>query len=257
MISAQFRGKKAMSLPLHSAGDYAYNWITLPETLPFRSRQEVSIAADISKEGQLRATVKYAMRGENELLLRVVFHQTPKEKWKDVANLLAISDGFRGQITRVNASDPLQTNDPFTVEYELTQAKFVDWSKKSVRIPALLPQIGLPDVLPAGGSDQPAPQIQLGTPLDVQTTMRLHLPEGATAEAPPGTNVSRDYATYTSKYTSTQNTATASRHIAFLKREISGDRTIDYTTFVHAVQSDQAQRFTVASGGTTNQQGNP
>lgn len=257
MIFAQFRGKKAMSLSMHSAGDYAYNWITLPETLPFRSRQEVSIAADISKEGQLRATVKYAMRGENELLLRVAFHQTPRDKWKDVANLLAISDGFRGQVTSVNASDPLQTNDPFTVEYELTQPRFVDWSKKSVRIPALLPQIGLPDVLPAGGSDQPAPQIELGTPLDVQTTMTLHLPEGTTVETPPGTNVSRDYATYTSKYTSTQNTATASRHIAFLKREIPGDRTIDYTTFVHAVQSDQAQRLTVVSGAAASRQGNP
>jgi Domain of Unknown Function with PDB structure (DUF3857) len=257
MIPAQYRGKKAMSLSLHSAGDYAYHWITLPETLPFRSRQEVSIAADISKDGQLRATVKYAMRGENELLLRVAFHQTPKDKWKDVANLLAISDGFRGQITSVNASDPLQTNDPFTVEYELTQAKFVDWSKKAVRIPALLPQIGLPDVLPAGGSDQPAPQIELGTPLDVQTTMTLHLPGGTTVETPPGTNVSRDYATYTSKYTSTQNTATASRHISFLKREIPGDRTIDYTTFVHAVQSDQAQRLTVVSGAAASQQGNP
>jgi hypothetical protein len=248
MISAQYRGKKAMSLTLHSAGDYAYNWITLPETLPFRSDQEVSIAADISKEGELRATVKYAMRGENELTLRMAFHQTPKDKWKDVANLLAISDGFRGQITSANASDPLQTNEPFTVEYELTQAKFVDWSKKAMRIPALLPQIGLPDVPPTGASDQPAPQIELGTPLDVQTTMTLHLPEGATVETPPGTNVSRDYATYASKYTSTLNTATASRHIAFLKREIPGDRTMDYTTFVHAVQSDQAQRFTVVSG---------
>ena len=255
MISAQFRGRKAMSLSVQNGGDYGYNWITLPETLPFRSRQEVSITADISKDGQLRASVKYAMRGENELLLRVAFHQTPKDKWKNVANLLAISDGFRGQIASVNASDPLQTNDPFTVEYELTQAKFVDWSKKAVRIPALLPQIGLPDVPPAGSSDQPAPQIELGTPLDVQTTMTLHLPEGATVETPPGTNVSRDYATYTSKYTSAQNTATASRHIAFLKREIPGDRTIDYTTFVHAVQSDQAQRFTVVGGAADGKAG--
>src|SRR5260370_2337560 len=37
------------------------------------------------------------------------------------------------------------TREPFTVDYEITQPKFVDWSKKPVRIPAMLPQIGLPE----------------------------------------------------------------------------------------------------------------
>ena len=114
----------------------------------------MSVDATITEAGQLAAKVKYVLRGENELLLRVAFHQAPKEKWKDVATLLAISDGFRGQVTNAQASDPLSTDDPFTVEYELTQLKFVDWSKKPVRIPALLPQISLPDLPPAAGAGE-------------------------------------------------------------------------------------------------------
>jgi Domain of Unknown Function with PDB structure (DUF3857) len=222
-----------------------HEWVNVPTQLPFPAFQKVSVDAAITDAGQLTAKVRYVVRGENELLLRVAFHQTPKEKWKDVANLLAISDGFRGQVTTVEASDPTETTDPFTVEYELTQLKFVDWSKKNARIPALLPQIGLPDPPLITASGQPISAIELGTPLEVQTSMTLHLPTGATVETPPGTSVTRDYATYASKYSGSQNTVTASRHITFLKRSIPADRAADYAAFLHAVQNDQAQRFTL------------
>ena len=170
------------------------------------------------------------------MLLRVSFHQTPKDRWKEVAGLLALSDGFRGTITSVTASDPMATRDPFTVEYEITQPKFVDWSKKPVRIPALLPQIAMPD--PPGKT---AEKIDLGTPLDVQTTLTLSLPEGTTVQTPAATSVPRDYATFASKYDGHQNTVNVSRHINFLKREIPSDRAADYNAFLHAVQNDQAQ----------------
>jgi len=47
-------------------------------------------------------------------------------------------------VSSVSASDPYATREPFTVDYEISMPKFVDWSKKPVRIPALLPQLGLP-----------------------------------------------------------------------------------------------------------------
>jgi uncharacterized protein DUF3857 len=213
-----------------------HEWIEIPQTVPFPAFQKVSVEAGISAEGTLSAKLKYVGRGENELLLRVAFHQTPKERWKEVAGLLALSDGFRGTITSVTASDPMATEEPFKVEYEITQAKFVDWSKKPVRIPALLPQIALPD-LPG----KTAGKIELGTPLDVQTSLKLQLPAGTTVQTPAATSVARDYATFASKYDGHLNTVTASRHIHFVMREIPTDRAGDYNAFLRAVQNDQAQ----------------
>jgi len=236
-----------LSRGFYTADSTGHEWIDVPTQLPFAACQKVSVDAVIDEAGLLTAKVRYVLRGENELLLRVAFHQTPKEKWKDVANLLAISDGFRGQVTTAEASDPTETTDPFTVEYELTQLKFVDWSKKPARIPALLPQIGLPDPTLVTASGQPAAAIELGTPLEVQTSMTLHLPTGTTVETPPGTSVARDYATFTSKYSSSQNTVTASRHIAFLHRSIPAERAPDYAAFLHAVQNDQSQKFTLVA----------
>jgi hypothetical protein len=193
----------------------------------------------------LTSKVHYSLRGDNELLLRIAFHQTPKERWNEVAQLLAFSDGFRGKITNVEASDPYATKEPFTVDYEISQPKFVDWTKKPIRIPALLPQIGLPDVPAKPASGEAIPPIELGTPLEVEAHAVLHLPPGTTARAPIGVAVSRDYATFASQYSASKETVTAIRHVNFLLRELPAERTVDYHSFRRAVQNDEAQDFTL------------
>ena len=57
--------------------------------------------------------------------------------------------------------------------------------------------------------------------------------------------MTRDYATFTSKYSVAQNTVLASRHINFLKRQIPGERVLDYNAFLRSVQNDQAQFLTL------------
>jgi len=96
---------------------------------------------------------------------------------------------------------------------------------------------------PAPGS--PAPPIELGTPLDVETSLTVHLPPGTTAQTPAGTSVVRDYATFSSHYAAQGNTVTASRRVNFLLRQVPASRAADYNAFLHAVQSDQAQLFTL------------
>jgi uncharacterized protein DUF3857 len=246
VISSEFRGKAALSLTLFDGGDFtSASWQPLPTDLPFPASQNVNVDATLTADGGLGAKVHYSMRGDNELVLRVAFHQTAKEKWKEVAQLLSITDGFRGQVTSVNASDPYATKEPFTVDYELEQPKFVDWSKKTVRIPALLPQLGLPDAPAKPASGAATAPIELGTPLEVETQMTLHLPAGTIAQTPTGTSVERDYATYSSQYSAKGSALTASRHIHFLLRQIPGTRAADYNAFLRAVQSDEAQDFSL------------
>jgi hypothetical protein len=242
MVSSSLRGKPALMLSSASDSRVFENVL---KSLPFAASQRVRVDAALTSDGVLHAKVHYTMRGENELVLRVAFHQSPREKWKDVAQLLALSDGFRGKIISASASDPYATKLPFTVDYEIAQPKFVDWSKKHARIPALLPQLGLPDPPPKPADGGPASDIDLGTPLNVDTSLTLHLPAGASVQGPTGTSVQRDYATFNSHYAAEGNVVFASRHINFLLREVPGARTGDYNAFLHAVQTDQAQMFTV------------
>jgi hypothetical protein len=162
----------------------------------------------------------------------------------------------------VNASDPTETRKAFSVDYEIAMPKFVDWSKKPVRIPALLPQVGLPDAPAKVDKDSATSAIELGTPLDVETHATLQLPPGTTAHTPTGTSVERDYATFSSKYgaqdaNEARNvTVTASRHIRFLLREVPAARVADYKAFMHAVQNDEAQDFVLERPGGE-EQANP
>jgi hypothetical protein len=264
MIGANLRGKPAfLLLPDEKENTSLSRWLTVPVDLPFAAFQQVNVDAVLPADGNLSAKVHYSLRGDNELLLRVAFHHTAKEKWPDLAQLLSISDGFRGQVANVDASDPSNTRQPFSVDYEISMPKFVDWSKKPVRIPALLPQLGLPDASANAAAGAAVSAIDLGTPLDVDTHATLHLPAATTAHMPTGTSVERDYAIFASKYTmqgpdSAGNvTLTASRHVHFLLREVPASRVMDYKAFVHAVQSDEAQDFTLERATPTDDHAKP
>jgi len=252
MVLPQFRKKRTL-LVGPAVSDL---WPIVEGEAPFSARQTVNVDASLGENGTLRAKVRYSMRGDNELVLRVAFHHTPKERWKEVAQLLSITDGFRGQVTGVSASDPYATKEPFSVEYELDQPKFVDWSKKPVRIPALLPQLGLPDPPAKPSSGSATAPVELGTPLEVETKMTLHLLPGTNASVPAGTAVERDYATYSSQYFASASTLTATRRIKFVLREIPAARAADYNAFLRAVQSDEAQDFTLEPAGSPSQKAN-
>jgi hypothetical protein len=128
----------------------------------------------------------------------------------------------------------------------------VDWTKKPVRIPALLPAPGLPDPPSAAAGSAAQKPIELGTPLEIELNATLTLPPGVTAVVPTGTTVDRDYATFSSKYGSRKaenpadsNTISAQRKLHFLLTELPATRAADFNAFLHAVQSDQAQLFTL------------
>ena len=245
MIAPDLRSRKALTLFETPSPDLSKYWAQIPDTLPFSSTQRVNVDATITPDGTLDAKVKYSMRGDNELLLRIAFHQSPRDKWKEVAQLISLSDGFRGKILSASASDPYATDQAFSVEYEISQPKFVDWSKKPVRIPAPLPLLSVPDLPGKVGETGKSGPIDLGTPLDVDTRVTLHLPLGTSIEIPTGTVVDRDYATFASRYNIQSGTVTATRHINFLHRHVDADRTPDYAAFLHAVQTDQSQLLTL------------
>lgn len=245
MIASTLRGRPALLLSPTPTNDARF-FENIPKGLPFAASQRVSVDASLGPDGTLRAKVHYTMRGENELLLRVAFHQAAREKWKDVAQLMSLSDGFRGRILSASASDPSATRQPFTVEYEVTQPKFVDWSKQPVRIPAILPLLGLPEAAAPTSDAASSSPIDLGTPLNVDTRLTLRLPPGITVQGPTGTSVERDYATFTSHYAAEGSIIFASRQIRFILREVPAARATDYSAFLHAVQTDQAQLFTLA-----------
>jgi len=96
-----------------------------------------------------------------------------------------VSEDSAGTITHVR----LRIMRPTTRHsgYEITQPKFVDWSPKPVRIPALLRR------LHAGcAGEGKRRENGVGTPIGVQPRLTLKLPDGETVRTPAANAVARD-----------------------------------------------------------------
>lgn len=251
MLAAGLRNKRGLAVRSSMDGTAGpeklpMQWLTTPVDPPFAAKQRVTVSSEVSKEGKLTARVQYAVRGDTEMLLRVAFHRAPRTQWKNLGQLLAISDGFRGDVTRVTASDPADTEKPFEVEYQIAQNGVVNWKNQKAGLELPLPSFGFPDG-PSGADTGKSggTTFELGTPLTVTAIASVSFPEGLVVRAPVPVGVKRDYAEYHSNYQTQGNKITAKRELRFVLRELPSERSGDYSAFMRSVRRDEAQQITL------------
>jgi tetratricopeptide (TPR) repeat protein len=245
MLSANLRHKQALVIPVASrlgAPAGGAQLMETPSDLPFPATQRAEVEGQVSELGRLTARVRYTLRGDNELLLRLAFRRTPQTQWKQLAQLLAFSDGFRGEVSEVKTTDPAATREPFQIEYRIAQASYLDWSSKRSQLALPLPAFGLPE---AHEESEDAGPVELGTPLEVTTRVQLELPVKYAVRAPVSVTVMRDYAEYRSSYKVERNRVAAERTLRFRLRELPRARVSDYLAFARAVRADEGQSLTV------------
>jgi tetratricopeptide (TPR) repeat protein/transglutaminase-like putative cysteine protease len=242
LLVPQLRGKQALDVPLEGEA----RLVKIPADPPFLSTQMVEMEGTISQLGKLTAHIRYALRGDNELGLRLAFRNTPQAKWKEIAETIASLDGFRtGEVTHVEPSEPTDTHKPFQLSFDIIVPNFLDWSNKKTTLPIPMPLVGLPEA-PAEDKEP----IELGSPLNVTARLRITLPAGYAAQAPVAVAVARDYADYRSNYKMEGGVFTAERTVHFLMHELPAARASDFRAFTRAIQSDENQTVAVASTAT-------
>lgn len=248
MLAAPLRGKRALVIPTASPRAHEHasaRLIETPADPPFAQFQQIRVIGQVNRLGTLSAHVHYSMTGDNALALRMAFHKTPRSGWQQLGQLLSLNDGFRGKVTDVKPSDPEKTRKPFEIDYEIKQAKFLDWSRKNAELILPLPAIGMPEAPEGTGAEDRT--IPLGSPLEVDARARIELPPGSEVRLPVPINVTRDYATYRSRYSEQGSVVTGERHIAFIQREITPELLPDYLAFARAVRLDESQGIAVTA----------
>ena len=242
MLAAALRGKQGLMIPM--GGPNASDappaiLVETPNDPPAVQIQKIEVAGKVSTAGKLTAHIHYSMTGDSELALRVAFRHTPQSNWTQLGQLLAAGDGFRGEVTGVNSSDPLDTHKPFEVDYQIAQPNFLDVSRKRVQLRMPLPALGIPGSTELEETD--SKPLNLGSPLEVHIRAALELPAGYSSRVPVSTSVSREYAAYHANYTVKGDMVTATRDLVFLQRQIPAGLSADYNAFAHAVRADEAQ----------------
>jgi tetratricopeptide (TPR) repeat protein len=243
LLLATLRDKSALLV----APDGKGRIVTTPADPPFLASQNVETTGAVSDLGKLSGTVRYTVRGDQEVLLRLAFRHTAQAEWKQIGDAILRRDGLNAEATSVETSDPSDTRTPFEITIHFNEDGFLSWSSKEATVKLPLLAIGLPRTT----EDNAAP-IELGSPLGVNVHLKLTLPANFKGSAPVGVNVSRDYADFKSDYTLDGQTLTADRSLNFKMRELPADRTGDYLAFAHAVASDESQSLHLlnAAAGT-------
>ena len=232
LLASPLRDKAALLVSADGSGQL----VKTPADPPFVSTQDVHIEGEVSDLGKLTAHAHYTVRGDSEFVLRLAFHKTPEAQWTQLGQTILSLDGIKGEVSVVKPSDPLDTRDPFALDIAFTQSNFVDWSAKRAKTEMPLLAIGLANA-PAKSS-QP---IHLGSPLNVNVSLKLGLPAALAAQPPVGTSLTRDYAEYRSSYRYAEHTITAQRSLDFKIRQVPASRASDYDAFTRAVTKDETQ----------------
>jgi len=241
LLAASLRNKSALLVPADGAGQI----VETPQDPPFLSTQRVEVDAQVNELGKLTSKLRYFVRGDNELALRIAFRRTPQTQWKELGQTVATLDGLHGEVTAVKPSDPSETSKPFELDLDLAQPNYLDWSSKKTRVALPLAAIGVPAV-PENNSGP----IHLGSPLDVSVQLKLVLPDNYVARPPVGVSVPRDYAEFKSSYRYEDHILTVARSLIFRMRDLPASRTSDYLAFARAVESDETQTLAIVNSAS-------
>jgi len=238
LLAPPLRKKQALLIPENAPARLE----TTPADPPFPTTEMVEIEAKVNDLGELTGRSHYALRGDSELLYRLMFRRTPKNDWKHLGYLL-YTGGLRGEVTEVRPSDPGATEKPFEVEYDFTNAGFLDWSSKKAAVGLPLPPLRLPYA--DADKQEGSKPIELEAPAEITYRLKLSLPAKYRTRLPVPITVTRDYADYRSSYKLEGTTLIAERTLRLLKREIPAARTQDYLAFMASAHADGAQTFSV------------
>jgi tetratricopeptide (TPR) repeat protein len=240
LLSFNIRKKQGLVIPVEGAPHLEQT----PADPPMQNTQVQTVDGAINELGKLNAKVSYVVRGDTELLMRIIFRRVPSSQWEHLVENINAMGGLDGEITNLKVGDPAATREPFQFSYELAKANFLDWSKKKSEIDLPLSQFSLadPDEDDTGADAEP---IKFGPPGEFIYRVKLVLPAKYTAHAPVPFSMKRDYGEYKASYTLDGSVFTAERTMLMRERELSAARTGDYLAFRRAVLSDLGQHLAI------------
>src|SRR5437867_1887093 len=195
LLSPQLRDKKALVIPANGPAHLE----TTPAEPPFVSTEFVELNGQVTDLGKLTGHAHMVLRGDAELYYRIVFRRTPKSDWKRLGYFLGASVGIRGaDLTQITPTDPAALEKPFEVDFDFSDDDYLDWSTKKAKLSLPLPSVNLSAI--DEDKQESSKPIQLGVPMDILYRLKLSWPAKYQARVPVPLTVTRDYATYASKY---------------------------------------------------------
>ena len=242
MLSPAIRKKQALVIPPSGAPHLEET----PADPPFPNREEQTFEGKVNDFGKLTAHVTMTSRGDSELFVRQLFRRIPNADWQRMVARISALEGLEGDVTNVKIGDPVATDVPLHLEYQVVVNNFYDWAKKKADISLPLSQLNLVDAN-EDNTDSANDAIEFGSPTEYTYHFQIEFPAKYSVRPPLPFSMKRDYAQYDVAYKVDGTVFTAERKLNTFVRELPAARVSDYAAFRRAVFTDIAQRISVDS----------
>lgn len=219
MLVSILRDKQALVVPTTASAHLDRT----PAGPPFASFQTMDAAGTLDKNGVSHSRLTLVVRGDVELALRAVFHQTAPAQYNQVVQQVSYGIGYSGTTSNPEITRPEDTTQPFKMSYDYEREKAGDWDDYKI-----IPQVA-PVSLPRFGDSDPLVRIlDLGSPRVESSKSAMTIPDGWGAILPEAVHVKCPYASYDESYRFEKGTVYAERRIEVLKQKVP---TADLATY--------------------------
>jgi tetratricopeptide (TPR) repeat protein len=240
LLMIVLRDKQALVIP-DSAASFL---MKTPADPPFPSEDHLVMRGDLDNEGTFKGHGALTMRGDNEVVYRMVFHASARAKWQDVLQAISYRLGFGGEVSNVQIDDPDATRQPFHLTWDYERKKFGDWDNRQI----VCPTGGIP-INYINEQKEPKSPIQVGPPGSNIFTGELTLPPGATMEAPKNVDIKTGFAEYHAEYSVINGRFLSERRLTILNKEVPAADWQKYVAFQRELNEDYNRMSTVTTPG--------
>ena len=188
MLFATLRDKQALVVPETGPATLQRT----PADPPFPTFEHMTAAGAIDKDGVSESHFTLTLRGDEELLTRIVLRQVSAGQYDQLTQSIVGNLGFAGTVSHAQFLHVEDTSQPLVMEWDYHREQAGnDWGNLRT-----LPQV-LTVLLPAvDEKNPPTGEIQLLGARTVTSTAELKLPAGWSAELPEAIHAPSDFGTY-------------------------------------------------------------
>lgn len=206
-----------------------------PDGSLFPNEETVTIQSKLNSEGTLTGDFEIVLRGDDELVLRSVFHTTAPKDWSTLAQNLSKGMGYAGTVRDLDVSNPVDTSGPFRFSYKYERKNYADWDNRRITPP--VPPLSFKY---SGEEDKPTQPLDLNTgKFTYRATVAL--PDGYSADIPADVRLDLAFGSYTASYSVDKGILSAERVLTFKKTKLAVNEWEAYGKFVKAVVADETQ----------------
>jgi tetratricopeptide (TPR) repeat protein len=209
-----------------------------PDALPFEVSEELVFDGEITGEGDLVGEIQYRARSDGEFGLRSLLFANgtaAREKIADEFVRVSLGGGF--EVEEFSTSPLTDTDGPLVLSFKVRQPGYANLLRETQKLDHYL----MPQPLPKVDKDEPS--LDLGEPSTVRSEFRVRLPDGFEVQAPAGSAMTTEFASYVTEYSAENRLLSAKRTMRILSPDIGREEYRAYDAFRSTLRADDGQHF--------------